>query len=148
MSPPTLRALVTAALAFAAAGASASDCTATYMKVTDPSPYDAMAHKALDAQYKITEIDPKQRAWQSPKGKAGALPNAPLDTATGQEIHGKVLMAYVVTADGRVEAPTIVESTHDALTKIALIAAEAWRFQPATLDGKPVCVVAMQEFKF
>jgi protein TonB len=57
--------------------------------------------------------------------------------AQRDEIEGDVLVSFEVLEDGRVVNPQIVkgpEEFHEAVLKIAL----TWRFQPATLAGKPV----------
>jgi protein TonB len=57
--------------------------------------------------------------------------------AQRDEIEGDVLVAFDVLEDGRVVNPQIVKGPaefHEAVLKIAL----TWRFQPATLGGKPV----------
>ena len=57
--------------------------------------------------------------------------------AQRDEIEGDVLVAFDVLEDGRVVNPQIVKGPadfHEVVLKIAL----TWRFQPATLGGKPV----------
>jgi periplasmic protein TonB len=57
--------------------------------------------------------------------------------AQRDEIEGDVLVAFDVLEDGRVANPQIVKGPadfHEVVLKIAL----SWRFQPATLGGKPV----------
>ena len=62
---------------------------------------------------------------------------AKLRDAGADEIEGEVLVAFDVLEDGRVANPKIIkgpEEFHEAVLQIAL----TWRYQPATLGGKPV----------
>jgi periplasmic protein TonB len=58
-------------------------------------------------------------------------------TAARRGVEGNVVVAFDVRADGSVANPKIVEGPeefHEAVLKAAL----TWRYQPATLGGKPV----------
>ena len=89
--------------------APASECKNTYMRGGEPSRFDPLAHKALDARYHLVEIDPSSRAYESPKPVAGSMPDTPIDSA-GSPIEGYVLIAYVVNQSGLAESPTVVEA--------------------------------------
>lgn len=134
-------------LVFVASSASGVECSSVYLRGGKPSEFDSMAHKALDGRYYIEDIDPATRSFESPKPTAGGMPSAP-NGKGGEAIHGYVLIAYVVTVSGHAESATIVEATDSELSKIALTATGAWRFNPGEVDGAAACVVAMQEFKF
>jgi hypothetical protein len=127
--------------------ASASQCIHAFMRGGEVTKFDPLAHKALDARYRITDVDPAKRPFQSPKAISGEMPSAPND-GEGRPVHGYVLLAYVVTASGYAESPTIVQTSNPKLSKLALAATETWRFQPGKVDGAEVCIVAMQEFEF
>ncbi|WP_077446464.1 energy transducer TonB [Rhodanobacter sp. C05] len=134
-------------LALIPLSASAAQCTKAFMRGGEVTKFDPLAHKALDARYRITDVDPGKRPFVSPKPIAGEMPSAP-NSSDGQPIHGYVLLAYVVTTSGYAESPTIVEASNARLSTLALAATETWRFQPGKVDGAEVCIVAMQEFEF
>ena len=134
-------------LGLVASSALAGECSDVYMRGGEPSKFDPLAHKALDAHYDVVDVDPAKRAFESPKATAGTMPSTPTDNK-GSPIHGYVLIAFVVTASGRAESPTIVESTDTQLSQLAIAATNSWRFKPGEVDAKAECVAAMQEFKF
>jgi TonB family protein len=45
-----------------------------------------------------------------------------------------------VSAEGRPEMIRVIKSIHPEVDARAVEAVRQWRFQPATLDGKPVAV--------
>jgi TonB family protein len=49
-----------------------------------------------------------------------------------------VVLEFVVSAAGRVEAPCVVVSDDPALELEAVKAVRRWRFNPARVDGRPV----------
>ncbi len=54
------------------------------------------------------------------------------------KVQGSVELEAVVGTDGTVERARVTRSLHPDLDAQALIAIRQWRFEPATLDGKPV----------
>jgi hypothetical protein len=57
-------------------------------------------------------------------------------------------MGTVFGADGRAQSNRILISTDDRLSAAALLAADGWRVEPATRDGKPVAEMIWQELPF
>jgi protein TonB len=55
-------------------------------------------------------------------------------------MEGTVLVEAVITERGDVVDARVVRSTHPLLDKPALSAIQQWRYEPATLDGRPVRV--------
>lgn len=108
---------------------------------------DQMAHDALDSQYNIIDFELAKHHYTSPHPVAGSMPHAP-ENADGTQLHGYVMLAYVVTTDGRAASPTIVKCTAPKLCDLAMEATRGWRFEAATLDGKAVSTIALQEFNF
>lgn len=68
--------------------------------------------------------------------------------ARKKKIHGSVIISLLVTEDGLPTDPHVLKSLGYGLDEIALDAARKYRFQPATLDGKPVPVRTTVELKF
>jgi TonB family protein len=86
-------------------------------------------------------------ALTRPKPIKGSLPKAPID-AQGNRIVGRVLVGYIVSLDGLVMDPVVLESTDPRLTEVALESMKAWQFTPATFNGMKVATLVAQEFIF
>ena len=54
----------------------------------------------------------------------------------------------MITAEGSVIEPSVLTSSDKQLSATALKAMATWRFEPATLNGVPISVIAGQEFTF
>jgi TonB family protein len=76
-------------------------------------------------------------------------PNAEYtDKARKKKIQGSVVVTIVVTDEGTVRDARIVSGLEKDLDKQALKAVSAWKFEPATKDGKPVAVRIRVEVDF
>lgn len=53
-------------------------------------------------------------------------------------IDGKVILALIVSANGKPEQVQVEQATHPLFADAALAAVRHWRFKPATKDGHPV----------
>ena len=62
------------------------------------------------------------------------------ERARKKKINGTVVVAMIVTPEGRVRDVKIAKSLDEGLNKQALAAVRTWKFEPATKDGKPVAV--------
>jgi hypothetical protein len=82
-----------------------------------------------------------------PKVIGGNLPRV-ARTPEGDPLGGYVLIAYVVTADGRVTDPVVLKTDDKRLNGIATQAMEGWRFAPATLKNAAIATLNAQEFNF
>lgn len=60
------------------------------------------------------------------------------ETLRPAAIPGEVLIAFVVDADGRVQDPTVIESTHPDFVAPALESIAQWQFDAGTKGGKSV----------
>lgn len=54
---------------------------------------------------------------------------------------GEVVVQAIVTREGTIRDPRIVEASHPAFIDPVLSALENWRYRPATCDGVPVEMV-------
>lgn len=118
-----------------------------YNHVTkEGGPHDQAVKDAYAPKFTIVDIADSS-AYTRPKPTAGSLPKEARDEA-GSSVSGYVLIAYIVTIDGRATEPVVLKSTDKRLDSTALKAMEAWRFQPARLNGKPISTTAAQEFHF
>jgi protein TonB len=68
--------------------------------------------------------------------------------ARKKKINGTVVVAMIVTPEGRVRDVKVAKSLDEGLDKQALAAVRTWRFEPATKDGKPVAVHMNVEVDF
>lgn len=72
-----------------------------------------------------------------PKPTLTVAPDYPTELMD-DPIEGKVVIAMVINAEGRVEQPEVKSSDHEAFSREAIKAVQTWEFEPATLDGEPV----------
>ena len=70
------------------------------------------------------------------------------DKARKKKINGTVVVAMIVTQEGRVRDVKITKGLGEGLDKQALAAVRTWKFEPATKDGKPVAVHLNVEVSF
>ena len=62
------------------------------------------------------------------------------ESARKKKIKGTVIIAMIVTAEGKVRELKVIKSLDPGLDEQAVAAVSTWRFEPATKDGKPVAV--------
>jgi periplasmic protein TonB len=62
------------------------------------------------------------------------------DRARKKKIQGSVVLSIVVTDGGNVRDAKVVAGVDKDLDRQAIRTVSAWRFEPATKDGKPVAV--------
>jgi TonB family protein len=74
----------------------------------------------------------------------------PIYTAEAKDakVEGSVVVDLEVHPDGRAHNMRIQQSLDPGLDRSALDAISAWRFQPATKNGKPIVVKATVEMNF
>jgi TonB family protein len=70
------------------------------------------------------------------------------ERARKKKINGVVMLAMIVTAEGRVRDVKVMKSLEESLDKQAIAAVRTWTFEPATKDGKPVAVHVNAEVDF
>lgn len=65
-----------------------------------------------------------------------------------KKIEGRVVVEFIVGADGSVEAAQAIESTNRGFDRSAVQAVLNWRFEPGVKDGKKMRVRATQVVEF
>ncbi|MDE3200284.1 MAG: energy transducer TonB [Acidobacteriota bacterium] len=76
-------------------------------------------------------------------------PRPPIsDRALLPATESKIIVNVDVDASGNVTRETLVQGISDPLNKLVLDIVPTWRFQPATVDGKPVASTAELVFPF
>lgn len=63
-------------------------------------------------------------------------------------IDGRVVIAFIVNEDGRVEDPRVASSTRPEFEQPALDAIRRWRFKPGMKEGEAVRTFVKQPLKF
>jgi eukaryotic-like serine/threonine-protein kinase len=81
-----------------------------------------------------------------PKRLSGPSPDMPRSVPRVKS--ATVLVRFLVTEEGKVEDPTIVESAGPALDKACLDAVRKWRYSPALKNDVPVRVGQQARFRF
>ena len=77
----------------------------------------------------------------------GRIPRGVADE-NGQRIYGSALAAYMIDLDGRATNVKILTITDPRLEEAVRHACSTFRLKPAQIDGKPVRLIAAQEFDF
>ncbi len=93
---------------------------------------DNIAQQAdqVDSLFSMSDLDQKPRIIYQP----GPVLSAKLR----QRAPGTVYVLFVVNDRGRVEQPTVQESTDPIFERPALNAVKQWKFEPGKRNGKPV----------
>ena len=69
--------------------------------------------------------------------------------ALSDELEGRVVVEFTVTAGGRVADARVIESSHPVFERPALAAVARFRYQPRIIDGKRIAVTGQRtEFAF
>jgi TonB family protein len=97
-----------------------------------------------------------ERTPQEPRGAGGLRPPVPLHKvdpkydpgAVNERVEGKVQVAGVIRADGRVELVRILKSVDPRLDQSAEQALLKWKFEPAWRNGGPVEMDLVAEIPF
>jgi hypothetical protein len=111
-----------------------------------PSRLDAQLTAALASHFTVADV-PDGAVYVSPQATAGSLPTR-AKTESGEVLSGYVLVAYVITIEGRATAPSIIETTEPRLESFVVEALRDWRFTPGSIDGEAVAIASAQEFDF
>jgi TonB family protein len=145
--PAVTSPLLCLALLVAVAHPAAADKPTVYNHVTEESAeLDVWVKAALEPGFTIVDVQDSPD-YVPPTVAEGRLPCL-ASTPEGEPLGGDVLVAFVVSTEGRVISPVVLDSTDERLDAIATKAMEAWRLHPATLKGVAVAVTAAQEFSF
>jgi TonB family protein len=127
--------------------AGAADKPTVYNQVNaESTDIDPLVKAALEGKFKIVDLR-EDKEFVPPKGVEGHLP-LKTRVASGEWLGGKVLVAYVITAEGRVAQPVVLKTTDERLNAVATKAMEGWRFEPAKLKGTTIATTAAQQFEF
>ncbi len=119
--------------------------------VVSTSPQDRVRDerfkRALGPTFRFRDIGREGAGYSPAKPIAGGLPTVAY-TIDGKPITGEATVAYLITVEGLAVEPRLVDISDERLRPTVLAAVRAWRFEPATVGGKPVASLAGQEFRF
>lgn len=107
------------------------------------------AEKTADTPEKTADAGDKA-AFDTPPQPIETVPAVYPEECRERGIGGRVLLQVVISDRGDVAATEVVESVAEcpALADAAVAAIAKWKFEPATLDGKPVEVLVQIPFQF
>ncbi len=109
------------------------------------SALDRVVHQTFEGEFKVIDFANRDGTYVPPTLKTGSQPTAPLD-ANGAPIEGTVVVLYIVSADGWVLRPVVIQSTDPRLDYRVLETLANWRFEPGRVEGRAVSTTAGQEF--
>lgn len=95
-------------------------------------PWKSTTHVAQFAAMETTVGQSTCTAIEPPQ--ALTTPNPLLDQINGP---AKITVSFIVSADGQVQSPYILESAGATEDRIILNTISTWRFRPATCNGVP-----------
>jgi hypothetical protein len=100
-----------------------------------------LVHEHFAKLYRIIDVDDRKQRYTPPKNLAGLERPQPV---FGQDhcLPESAWILFVVTTQGGVTSPQVIEASSTLLSKRTIERAEKMRFQPATLDGNPIPAVA------
>jgi hypothetical protein len=94
--------------------------------------YEIVAHGAGSQETVYSRID---HSVSPPRQVYPALPAKPSPGIRAEDL---TVLDLVISAEGVVERVRVRTPPHDVREFMLVSAAKAWRFEPATLDGRPV----------
>lgn len=100
------------------------------------------------AQNASGRSEPKAKRCPINKHSKQAIISAYPESLKGSGIKGVVRLHVIVGTDGCPRQVTVVKQLHPQLDKLAKEAVEAWQYEPAMKDGKPVTVLIAVDVEF
>ena len=107
--------------------------------IRENDPLDKAIEKAYGENFTIVEVRNSKEFNRAVLRKA-VDPHVVLSDSPQPEGNGEVLVATIVTTDGRAIEPVILKSADKRLNAAMLDAVKQFRYTPARLNGSPVSV--------
>jgi protein TonB len=95
----------------------------------------------------MTALTPMSASVQKPTPISQPAPAYSVDIRAAG-IEGVVVVGFTISKSGDVVNPVVVSTTERALDKATIAAVKKWKFAPATDNGVPVSVSAVQTVAF
>jgi TonB family protein len=119
---------------------------ATPVRSARVTPEEATSSERSDGGHGTMKFEPNGDVTE-PKLIYKVNPRYP-EEARKNKIMGDVVCRTVITAEGEVSDVEIVESEDEIFNQATIDAVSQWRFEPATLEGKPVDVYYVVTVRF
>jgi TonB family protein len=116
-----------------------------FARIQAQSPQQQNHEEALPSELAKVCSDKNPPPCATPP-RAISMPSAEFsESGRGKEFNGVCTLSVNVEPDGRTSHIRVLRSVGKDLDEKAIKAVKAWKFKPATLDGKPVTVqIAVQ----
>jgi TonB family protein len=108
--------------------------------------WDALACKMYAGKVQIVNLD-KSAKYKPARFKSGPRLQ-PVDTVNNEAIAGELVVAYIVTAEGKVALLFVESSTNQHLNAAVISALKDYQFEPAQVNGKAVPMLYEHRFSF
>ena len=139
-------ALMISELSGAASAQTPPEKPVVYNHITEAgAALDQLVHQTYEAEFKVVDFRDQDGVYVAPQLKYGFPPKAPFDSKK-VPIEGRVVAVFIVTAEGRVAKPVILQSTDRRLNSAVFAALDQWEFVPARIDGRNVSTTGGEEF--
>ncbi len=106
---------------------------------------DQLAHETYETEFTVVDVLDQGGAYSPPGLKYNPPPKAPAGIS-GAPITGKVLVFFIITAEGQVVKPVIISSSDRRLNREVLQTLAQWTFEPAKLNGRNVAAIGGENF--
>lgn len=91
-----------------------------------------------DQQTAATQAPASQAPQKTPPRFVSGKEPGYTESARAAKIEGTVILAVNINEKGKVTAVKVLNSLDKGLDRKAINAVKKWKFEPATVDGKPV----------
>lgn len=109
--------------------------------------FDRLVHQTYDTEFKVVDFSDLDGVYVPPQLVFGPRPAAPVDEK-GAPIEGTVVVFFIVTTEGGVAKPVIINSSDPRLNPGVLETLAGWEFEPARVNGRQASTTAGEEFDF
>jgi len=106
---------------------------------------DRLVHQTYDAEFKVVDFSDLDGVYVPPRPANVPRPGNPVDEK-GAPIEGKIVVLFIVTTEGRVVRPVIINSSDPRLNRPVLETLAVWTFEPARVNGRQASTTAGEEF--
>jgi len=107
--------------------------------------FDRLIHQTYDTEFKVVDFSDLDGAYVPPRPVNDPRPAAPLNKK-GAPVEGKVVVFFIVTTEGRIVRPVIINSSDLRLNRRVLETLTVWTFEPARVNGLQASTTAGEEF--
>jgi TonB family protein len=114
-------------------------------KGSDPAIQQAFK-RAYSGKFRVVDFSDK-KSYLPSKCTNPIVPKPQRDSS-GHVLHGSVLVGLIVTTQGTVMSPFIINSDNHVLDPVVLATIKQWRGTPAQLNGSRIAITRTQKITF